>query len=86
MGLRSVSLIRLAGGFFGLDDGVCTAQHLINNPIKIINPMPINKTAHQYSVIHWATLNNVSLFNNKFISLTSGPSASTALHFKNTSQ
>lgn len=86
MGLLKVSLILRAGGFLGLEDGVWTAQHLMNIPIRIIKVMPINSTAHQYSVIHWATVISVSRLSKRFINLTKGPSASTARHFRNTSQ
>lgn len=117
IGLLNVSLMRLAGGFFGLLDGVCTAQHLINNPMKMMKAIPIKRTAHQYScgifihinlvvsfrwkhsefkpfervmegltVTHCATVDKVSLLNKRFFNRASGPSASTALHFKKTSQ
>jgi len=49
IGLLSVSDKRLAGGFFGLDEGVCTAQHLMKIPIRITKAMLISITAHQYS-------------------------------------
>jgi len=38
------------------------------------------------TVIHCATDDNVSLLNNRFFNLASGPSVSTARHFKKTSQ
>lgn len=86
IGRRKVSLMRRAGGFFGFELGVCTAQHLINIPIKIIKSIPIHITAYQFSVTHWATVCKVCLFNKRFLSRTNGPSASTARHFKKTSQ
>lgn len=49
IGLVNVSLMRLAGGFLGLVEGMCTAQHLINNPINMMKAIPINSTAHQHS-------------------------------------
>lgn len=49
IGLVSVSLMRLAGGFLGLVEGMCTAQHLINSPINMMKAIPINNTAHQNS-------------------------------------
>lgn len=49
IGLVNVSLMRLAGGFLGLVEGMCTAQHLINNPINMMKAIPINNTAHQNS-------------------------------------
>lgn len=49
IGLVKVSLMRLAGGFLGLVEGMCTAQHLINNPINMMKAIPINRTAHQNS-------------------------------------
>lgn len=48
-GLRNVSPNLRAGGFFGLLLGVCTAQHLMNRPIKMIKAIPISRTAHQNS-------------------------------------
>lgn len=80
IGRRRVSLILLAGAFFGLDDGVCTAQHLIKIPMTIMKAKPISRTAHQHSVTHWARVWSVSLLNNRFLSRANGPSASTARH------
>lgn len=50
-GCRNVCVILKAGCFFGFDDGVCTAQHLMKTPIKRTKATPISKTAHQYSCI-----------------------------------
>lgn len=86
IGCRRVSLIRRAGGFFGFELGVCTAQHLINIPMKIINMMPMQMTAYQFSVTQCATLCKVCLLRSKFLRRTSGPSASTARHLRKTSQ
>lgn len=86
IGRRNVSLIRRAGGFFGFELGVCTAQHLINIPMTMMKAMPMQITAYQFSVTHCATVCNVCLFNRRFFRRTSGPSASTARHFKKTSQ
>lgn len=49
MGRLNVSLNLRAGGFFGFEDGVCTAQHFMNTPIIITNVTPINIQAHQFS-------------------------------------
>jgi hypothetical protein len=49
IGRRNVSLNLLAGGFFGFDEGVWTAQHFMKRPMKMMNAMPISRTAHQYS-------------------------------------
>lgn len=86
IGLLKVSLILLAGGFLGFELGVWTAQHLMNTPIIIINAKPIKTTKYQYSVTHWAKVSKTCLLNSIFFNLTNGPSASTARHFKNTSQ
>lgn len=86
MGRRNVSLILLAGGFFGFELGVWTAQHLIKIPITMTKAIPMQMTAYQFSVTHWATVCSVCLFNKRFFNRTSGPSASTARHFKKTSQ
>lgn len=78
--------MRRAGAFFGFELGVWTAQHLMNMPMKITNRMPIRHTMYQFSVTHWATVCSVCRLKSMFLSRTSGPSASTARHFKNTSQ
>lgn len=46
-GRRSVSLSRNAGFFFGLDVGVCTAQHLMNAAMNSMTATPISIQAHQ---------------------------------------
>ena len=48
-GWRNVWVMLRAGILFGLDDGVCTAQHLMKIPIKTTKATPISSTAHQYS-------------------------------------
>lgn len=86
IGRLKVSDILLAGAFFGLLDGVCTAQHLMNIPMKMRNMMPINTQRYQFSITYCFNVCSVSLFKSKFLSLTKGPSASTARHLRNTSQ
>lgn len=49
IGCLKVSENLLAGGFLGFEEGVCTAQHLINIPINIMKAIPIKRQAHQYS-------------------------------------
>ena len=48
--------------------------------------IPISRTAHQCCVTHWTMVKNVSWLKSRFLRRTSGPSASTLRHFKNTSQ
>lgn len=57
-----------------------------NDLIIIIIDIIILHSNLQLTVIHCATVRNVSLLNKRFFNLANGPSASTALHFKNTSQ
>ena len=54
--------------------------------IKITIAIPISRTAHQCCVTHWTIVKNVSWLKSRFLRRTSGPSASTLRHFKNTSQ
>ena len=48
--------------------------------------IPISRTAHQCCVTHVEMVKNVSWLKSRFLRRTSGPSASTLRHFKNTSQ
>lgn len=86
MGCRNVSLIRRAGAFFGFELGVCTAQHLMKMPINMKNMMAIKTHVYQFSITYCFNVCNVSLLSSKFLSLTNGPSASTARHLRKTSQ
>lgn len=52
IGLRKVSLNRLAGGFFGFELGVCTAQHLMKMPMIMMKMMPQSTQMYQKSVTH----------------------------------
>ena len=60
--------------------------YLIKHAMNITKAIPISSTAYQNSVTHCAMVSSVSWLSNKFLSRTSGPSASTLRHFKNTSQ
>lgn len=86
IGRLNVSEILRAGAFFGLLLGVCTAQHLMNIPIKMRNKIPMSTHRYQFSITYCFRVCSVSLFSSRFFNRTNGPSASTARHFKNTSQ
>lgn len=86
IGRLNVSEILRAGAFFGLLLGVCTAQHLMNIPIKMRNKIPMSTQRYQFSITYCLRVCSVSLFSSRFFNRTNGPSASTARHFKNTSQ
>lgn len=86
IGCLKVSLILRAGAFFGLELGVCTAQHLMKNPINMKKMIDSNTQKYQFSIIYCFNVCSVSLLSSKFLSLTKGPSASTARHLRKTSQ
>lgn len=79
-------LAYLAGGRFGLEEGVCTAQHLTKAPMQTTSATPPSSTAHHCSVTHACSVCSVARFSSRFLRRTSGPSASTARHLRNTSQ
>lgn len=58
----------------------------MNAPITMMKPIAIRTQMYQFSVTHWATVSRVSLFKRRFFRRNNGPSASTARHFRNTSQ
>ncbi len=65
---------------------MCIEKHLMQMDMKMTKPIAKRRTAHQNSVTHWTIVVSVSSLKTRFFSLTRGPSASTFLHFKKTSQ
>ena len=85
-GLLSVSVKCKFFGNLGLEDGVWMAQHLMKMAIKMTKAIPISRTAHQCWVTHCIIVKKVSWLKSRFFKRTSGPSASTLRHLRNTSQ
>lgn len=72
MGRRKVSEKRRAGGFFGLDDGVWTAQHLMKIPMKMMNKIPISMQSHQNSC-NFMFMGNKSQITHKLYLVSKNP-------------